>query len=157
VVSYAFVWMAVTPGLGFWRAMVMTQAATAVTNTVPTVGPAIGAGLPHTMFRSWGFGVADLGGGGGLRVWNTFVKLDLPVLALALVLLQGGAGSYCPGTATTLVLVASASQYSAELGGSRWREIMAGWIFPNGRMAGRRLHLWLQRLPAGSSPCEDEG
>ena len=24
--TYAFVWMAVTPGLGFWRAMVMTQA-----------------------------------------------------------------------------------------------------------------------------------
>ena len=44
-------------------------------------------------------------------------------------------------------LVASASQYSAELGGGRWREIMAGWIFPNGRMAGRRLHLWLRRLP----------
>ena len=90
--SYAFVWMAVTPGLGFGRAMVMTQAATAVTNTVPTVGPAIGTGLTYTMFRSWGYSgsrtsVAVLVSG----VWNAFAKLGLPVLALALVALQGGA------------------------------------------------------------------
>jgi hypothetical protein len=37
--TYGLVWMSVTPGLGFGRAMVMTQAASAVTNTVPTVGP----------------------------------------------------------------------------------------------------------------------
>ena len=33
----------------------MTQAATAVTNTVPTVGPAIGVGLTYTMFGPGGF------------------------------------------------------------------------------------------------------
>jgi len=43
--TYAFVWMSVTPGLSFGRAMLMTQSATAVTNTVPTAGPAIGVGL----------------------------------------------------------------------------------------------------------------
>jgi hypothetical protein len=91
--TYGLVWMSVTPGLGFGRAMVMTQAASAVTNTVPTVGPAIGVGLTYTMFRSWGYSgsrtsVAVLVSG----VWNVFVKLGLPVLALALVLLQGGAG-----------------------------------------------------------------
>ena len=52
--TYAFVWMSVTPGLSFGRAMVMTQSATAVTNTVPTVGPAIGVGLTYSMLRSWG-------------------------------------------------------------------------------------------------------
>jgi hypothetical protein len=31
--TYAFVWMSVTPGLSFWRAMGMTQATTAVANT----------------------------------------------------------------------------------------------------------------------------
>jgi hypothetical protein len=40
--TYALVWMTVTPGLSFGRAMVMTQAAIAVTTTAPTVGPAIG-------------------------------------------------------------------------------------------------------------------
>ena len=89
--TYAFVWMAVTPGLGFWRAMVMTQATTAVANTVPA-GSAIGIGMTYGMLGSWGYSrsrstTAVLVSG----VWNSFIKLGLPVLALALVALQGGA------------------------------------------------------------------
>ena len=90
--TYAFVWMAVTSGLGFWRAMVMTQATTAVANTLPA-GSAIGIGMTYSMLGSWGYSrskttTAVLVSG----VWNSFVKLGMPVLALALVLLQGGAG-----------------------------------------------------------------
>jgi putative heme transporter len=89
--TYAFVWMAVTPGLGFWRAMVMTQATTAVANTVPG-GSAIGIGMTYGMLGSWGYSrsrstTAVLVSG----VWNSFIKLAMPVLALALVALQGGA------------------------------------------------------------------
>jgi putative heme transporter len=89
--TYAFVWMTVTPGLGFWRAMAMTQATTAVANTVPG-GSAIGIGMTYSMLGSWGFSrsratTAVLVSG----VWNSFIKLGLPVLALALVALQGGA------------------------------------------------------------------
>jgi uncharacterized membrane protein YbhN (UPF0104 family) len=89
--TYAFVWMSVTPGLGFWRAMVMTQATTAVTNTVPA-GSAIGIGMTYVILGQWGYSrsrasVAVLVSG----VWNSFVKLGLPVLALALVALQGNA------------------------------------------------------------------
>src|SRR5512132_4215469 len=92
--TYALVWMSVTPGLSFRRAMVMTQAATAVTNTVPTVGPAIGVGLTYQMLGSWGVSgsrttIAVLVSG----VWNAFAKLGLPVLALALVALQGNASA----------------------------------------------------------------
>jgi uncharacterized protein (TIRG00374 family) len=91
--TYAFVWIAVTPGLGFWRAMVMTQATTAVTNTVPG-GSAIGVGMTYLMLGGWGYSrsktsVAVLVSG----VWNTFAKLALPILALALVALQGGASA----------------------------------------------------------------
>ena len=89
--TYAFVWMSVTPGLGFWRAMVMTQATTAVANTVPG-GSAIGIGMTYSMLGSWGYSrsrstTAVLVSG----VWNSFIKLGMPVLALALVALQGGA------------------------------------------------------------------
>jgi putative heme transporter len=90
--TYALVWMTVTPGLGFGRAMVMTQATTAVANTVPA-GSAIGIGMTYGMLGSWGYSrsratTAVLVSG----VWNSFIKLGMPVLALALVLLQGGAG-----------------------------------------------------------------
>jgi uncharacterized membrane protein YbhN (UPF0104 family) len=93
LVTYAFVWMSVTPGLSFGRAMVMTQATTAVTNTVPA-GSAIGVGMTYAMLGSWGFSrsrttVAVLVSG----VWNAFAKLGMPVLALALVALQGNAGA----------------------------------------------------------------
>jgi uncharacterized membrane protein YbhN (UPF0104 family) len=91
--TYAFVWMSVTPGLGFWRAMVMTQSTTAVTNTVPG-GSAIGIGMTYAMLGAWGYSrsrttVAVLVSG----VWNSFAKLGLPVLALALVALQGSASA----------------------------------------------------------------
>jgi uncharacterized protein (TIRG00374 family) len=93
LVTYAFVWMTVTPGLSFGRAMIMTQATTAITNTVPA-GSAIGVGMTYAMLHSWGFSrsrttIAVLVSG----VWNAFAKLGMPVLALALVALQGSAGA----------------------------------------------------------------
>jgi hypothetical protein len=48
--TYAFV----CPGLGFWHAMGMTQATTAVANTVPG-GSAISIGMTHSMLGSWGY------------------------------------------------------------------------------------------------------
>jgi uncharacterized membrane protein YbhN (UPF0104 family) len=90
--TYAWVWMSVTPGLSFWRAMAMTQATTAVANTIPAgVGAAIGIGMTYTMLGSWGYSrsrttTAVLVSG----VWNSFIKLGLPVLALALVALLAG-------------------------------------------------------------------
>jgi hypothetical protein len=90
--TYAFVWMSVSPGLSFGHAMVMTQSTTAVANTVPG-GSAIGIGMTYVMLGSWGYSrskatVAVLVSG----VWNSFVKLGMPVLALALVALQGNTG-----------------------------------------------------------------
>jgi putative heme transporter len=52
--TYALVWMSVISGLGFWRAMGMTEATTAVANTVPA-GSAIGIGMTYGMLASWGF------------------------------------------------------------------------------------------------------
>src|SRR6266540_5030174 len=77
--TYAFVWMSVTPGLSFWHAMVMTQSATAVTNTVPWAGPGIGVGMTYNMLGGWGYSRSRtttpvLVSG----VWNAFVKLGMP-------------------------------------------------------------------------------
>jgi putative heme transporter len=91
--TYAWVWRRSPRGLSFWRAMGMTQATTAVANTIPAgVGAAIGIGMTYTMLGSWGYSrsrttTAVLVSG----VWNSFIKLGLPVLALTLLALQGGA------------------------------------------------------------------
>jgi uncharacterized protein (TIRG00374 family) len=89
LMTYGAFWVAVTPGLSFPRAMIVTQSGTAVTNTVPG-GSAIGVGLTYSMLESWGLSrarstLAVLVSG----AWNTFLKFALPVLALVLVALQG--------------------------------------------------------------------
>jgi uncharacterized membrane protein YbhN (UPF0104 family)/membrane-associated phospholipid phosphatase len=139
--TYAFVWMSVTPGLSFGRAMVMTQAATAVTNTVPTVGPAIGVGLTYQMLGSWGYSgarttVAVLVSG----VWNAFAKLALPILALALVLLQGGAtgGQVVAAVGGIAGLVAAIVVFALLL---RSEELARRFGLLAGRVASRLLRL----------------
>jgi putative heme transporter len=88
--TYALV--PVTVGLSFWRIMMVTQAATAVANTVPAVGPAIGTGLTYRMLGSWGYSRSRATTAMLVSaVWNSLVKLGLPVLALALLALQGSA------------------------------------------------------------------
>jgi len=87
--TYLLVNVATMPGLRMREAAVATEASTAVSNTVPG-GGAIGIGLNYAMFSSWGFSksrtsVSLLVSG----VWNNFAKLGLPVLALALLALQG--------------------------------------------------------------------
>jgi putative heme transporter len=89
--TYSLVWMTVAPGLGFWRATMMSQSTAAVSSTVPWAGPVIGTGMTYSMFGQWGYSGAQtttavLVSG----VWNSFAKLALPVLALALLALQGG-------------------------------------------------------------------
>jgi len=92
LVTYLFVWVASLPGLSYGQAAVVTQATTALANTVPA-GSALSIGLSYSMFASWGFKrsaitLALLVSG----IWNNFVKLGLPVLALALLAVQGEAG-----------------------------------------------------------------
>jgi putative heme transporter len=93
LITYLLVNVSTMPGLRFAQAGVATEASTAVSNTVPG-GGAIGIGLNYAMFSSWGFSrsrtsVSLLVSG----VFNNFAKLALPVLALALVALQGDPSS----------------------------------------------------------------
>jgi putative heme transporter len=92
LVTYLLVNVATMPGLTLRQSAVATEAGTAVANTVPG-GGAVAVGLSYAMFSSWGFSrsrtsVSLLVSG----VWNNFAKLGLPVLALALVALQGDPG-----------------------------------------------------------------
>jgi uncharacterized protein (TIRG00374 family) len=98
--TYGWVVMTTTPGLTYPQAEVSTQASTAVANTVPG-GGAIGMALIYSMFGSWGFSrsrtsVSLVVSG----VWNNFVKLGMPVVALALLVLQGKTGGGRVVTAT---------------------------------------------------------
>jgi uncharacterized protein (TIRG00374 family) len=93
LLTYCLVMVATMPGLTYPQAAVATQTTTAVSNTLPA-GGAAGLGLSYAMFWSWGFSksrssVSLLVSG----VWNNFAKLGMPVLALALLALQGTPGA----------------------------------------------------------------
>ena len=89
--TYWFVQVASLPGLSLRQAMIVTESSTAVSNTVPA-GGAVGIGVSAAMLRSWGFRrslitLSLLVSG----IWNNFAKLALPVLALAVLAVQGNA------------------------------------------------------------------
>jgi uncharacterized protein (TIRG00374 family) len=89
--TYWLVMVAATPGLKYRQAMVATQSSTAVANTLPG-GSAISVGLTYAMLGSWGFSksrtTVSLVIAG---IWNNFVKLGMPIMALALLAFSGQA------------------------------------------------------------------
>ncbi|NNC93748.1 MAG: UPF0104 family protein [Acidimicrobiia bacterium] len=89
LVTYWFVLTAVMPGLTYPQAAISNQASTAVANTLPG-GGAIAVGVTYAMYRSWGFGKSEFALAAVVSgVWNNFAKLGMPVLALALLALEG--------------------------------------------------------------------
>jgi uncharacterized protein (TIRG00374 family) len=91
--TYWFVQMASLPGLTLTQAMIVTESSTAISNTVPA-GSAVGIGVSAAMLRSWGFRrslitLSLLVAG----IWNNLAKLALPVLALAILAVEGKASA----------------------------------------------------------------
>jgi uncharacterized protein (TIRG00374 family) len=92
LVTYWIINCISTPGLTFGQSIVVTETTTAVSNTVPA-GGAVSVGLTYGMLGSWGFSksrvtVSVLVTG----IWNNFAKLAMPIVAVALLMLEGGAG-----------------------------------------------------------------
>jgi putative heme transporter len=93
LVTYWVVVVVATPGMTLPQAAVLTQSTTAVSNAVPA-GGAVAIGLTYTMMSSWGFSksrstlsVVVTG------IWNNFIKLGMPIFALALLALRGQSGA----------------------------------------------------------------
>lgn len=110
--TYWYVQMAALPGLTVQQAAILTLSSTAISNTVPA-GSAVGIGVSAAMLRSWQFRrslvtLALLVSG----IWNNLAKLALPLLALAVLVLQGEASvgrvvAAALGVAALVVCVAS--------------------------------------------------
>jgi len=89
LVTYWFVLTAALPGLRLREAPIVNQASTAVSNTLPA-GGAIGVGVTVSMLTSWGFRIPAIGLQAVVTgIWNNFVKLGMPVLALVLLAVEG--------------------------------------------------------------------
>lgn len=85
--------MASIPGLGLWQAAVNNQTTTSIADTIPG-GGYIAVGIGYSMYRSWGFSSAAIALSVAVTgVWNAFMKLGLPVAAVALLAIEGRAGA----------------------------------------------------------------
>jgi uncharacterized protein (TIRG00374 family) len=105
ILTYQFVILAALPGLTLLRAFVVGQISTAVANTLPA-GSAVGVGVTYTMFSSFGFSAGSIAIASVVTgLWNTFVKLGLPVIALAILTIGGGSNPALQSAAVTGVAI----------------------------------------------------
>jgi uncharacterized membrane protein YbhN (UPF0104 family) len=93
LVTYWLANMAALPGLSLGRSAVLTQTTTSVANTLPA-GGAVAVGLTYTILRSWGFARQSIALYVGVTgIWNVFLKLGLPIVALAALAVTGQANA----------------------------------------------------------------
>lgn len=132
IVTYWFMLMAALPGLTLRQAALSNQVSTAVSNVVPG-GGAWGVGITWAMYRHWAFGREASARAMLLTaIWNNFVKLGLPLVALALVALSPGEDN-APMTVSlvaAMVLGASLASVVASIRSPRAARAL-------GRIAGR--------------------
>jgi putative heme transporter len=134
--------VAAMPGLTLAQAAVNNQSSTTVANIMPG-GGAIAVGVAVAMFRSWGFTGPEIGLlVSTTGVWNSFMKLALPVAALGLLAVTGEATGalIAPAAAGLGILAGSLVLFALAL----WRPSFARGI-GNGlgrarSFAGRLVH-----------------
>jgi uncharacterized protein (TIRG00374 family) len=89
--TYWFVIVASLPRSNIWQAIKVNATSTAVSNTLPG-GGAIGVAVTYGMFSQYGISKSDISLSILVSgVWNNFVKLGMPVIALALLAVHGDA------------------------------------------------------------------
>ena len=89
IATFAPPWLVLLPGLRFWRALMMTQASTALSLVVPA-GAAVGIASAYGMLRRWGFTPNAVARSVTLvSVWNQLANLAYPILALFLLTMAG--------------------------------------------------------------------
>ncbi|MGD9696231.1 MAG: YbhN family protein [Thermoleophilia bacterium] len=133
-------WMAGMPGLGYGRAMVLTQSSTAASIALPG-GDVVGMGTQFAMLRGWGFG-SDRAGLAVLvtGIWNQLVRVAFPVIAVGALAVVGD--------------VTPQLRLAAALGAVAFAVILAGFIGLLARddLAQRigdlaaRVAMWFMRL-----------
>ncbi len=133
--TYWWQMMAAMPGLSLWQAAVNNQSSTTIANILPG-GGVIALGLTYAMFYSWGFtgsAIALLISTTG--IWNSFMKLGLPVIAVVVLAIAGQATTtlLIPALIGLAILVGSIILFALVL----WKKELA-----------QRIGEWLGRVSA---------
>ena len=121
LVSYLLPQLAALPGLSLRQAALESHASTAVGNLLPA-GQAVGLGVTYRFYTSYGFGRGPITLSLLVQgVWNNFVKLGMPIVALGLLVAGGdAAGELAPAAVVGLVVfVLALAGFAFGLSGER--------------------------------------
>jgi putative heme transporter len=127
--TYWWQMMAAMPGLTTAQAAVNNQTTTTISNILPG-GGAIAVATAVKIFRSWGFPPEAITFEITLTgIWNSFLKLGLPVIALALVAMTGNAsaGLLLPAVVGLAILVAAIVLFALLLSQKRFARSIGAW------------------------------
>ena len=140
LVSYLLPQLAATPGLSPRQAVLESHASTAVGNLLPA-GQAVGLGVTYRFYTSYGFGGGPIAMSLLVQgVWNNFVKLGMPILALGLLVVSGDAAGELalPAVVGLVVFVLALAGFAFGLSGER-RAARLGGALANAVARLRRL------------------
>jgi putative heme transporter len=143
LVSYLLPQLAALPGLSLGQAVLESHASTAVGNLLPA-GQAVGLGVTWRFYTSYGFDRGPIALSLLVQgVWNNFVKLGMPIVALGLLVVSGqAAGELGPPAVVGLVvfllaLAGFAFGLSGERRAARLGRALAGVAARLRRLVGR--------------------
>jgi uncharacterized membrane protein YbhN (UPF0104 family) len=140
LVSYLLPQLAAMPGLSLRQAVLESHASTAVGNLMP-VGQAVGLGVTYRFYTSYGFGGRPIALSLLVQgVWNNFVKLGMPIVALGLLVASGDAAGELalPAVVGLVVFVLALTGFAFGLSGEQ-RAARLGGALANAAA-------WLRRL-----------
>jgi hypothetical protein len=123
IVTYWPLMVASMPGLTLGQAAVNNQSSTSIANTIP-FGGILSNGVTYSMYRSWGFTNGEIGLTSLITlIWNTFVKLGMPIIALAALAITGrtNAALILPTVIGIAVLLVAVGLFAGML----WKKSMA--------------------------------
>ena len=141
LITYWLQLMAALPGLTLAQAAVNNQTTTSIANTVPVAGGALSVGVSYAMLRSWGFSLAAITLMTILTgIWNAFLKLAMPIVAVALLAVTGSstAALLAPALLGVAILVGAVVLFALLM----WKKELARRI---GAAVGAAWS-WLRRL-----------
>lgn len=127
--TYWILEIASFPGLNLWRASKVVLTSTAISNTMPG-GGAFGLGVSAAMYRSYGYKNSEIATAVVTQgVWNNFVKLGMPIVALGLLALSGfaNAGLVVASIAGLALLIGALVFFWLVLRSERSAQAVARW------------------------------
>ncbi len=122
--------VAAMPGLSLSKAAINNQSSTTIANVMPG-GGAIAIGVAYAMFRSWGYTGTEIAlMMSTTGIWNSFLKLFLPILALALLAASGKATTalLVPAVIGLAIMIGSLTLFALSLWQKRFARAIGDWV-----------------------------